>query len=593
VAVKQLKEECLNRYTEEFLNEVQILFNLQHEHIITCKGAYMSATRCQLVTEFARGGDLAKAIANLPHLVVWDCQGLRIAWQVARALWHMHSRSIPVVHRDLKPQNILLTENLAAKVADFGLSKLNNDEDMTVQDAISHNYSAPEVFRGERGTEKIDIYSFGVILKQLTLVCGSRSIKAQPLPEDVCPPQLRALIQAYTSDQPVDRPSAAELIKKLRALMRAHCPETAHDLPSRPISPVPDPVPMPDTDNLPAVIIDAEADKFLSAEVGLPRQQVQALKDKGYTSYKLLKYLCEEDLKAVDAQRPQLLAFRDHHPLHWPDSRDGGTRSDPAANDGGQAAPVASGQGSSLLRGGDQSGDEKEDITDFYTIPSPAPQVTPDNKTSQESPPVLIDERADQLLRGELGLSSINILSLRGKGFTSYSSLKSMTLQHMADMGTSAPQMKAYSKRWKELWPPVGGGTQITTRVPGSTLRCVAAFDSSQAAQHFAYSGNVPSTTFALGRGYVSRFHVGSIESLNGYSGSSIHSGLADFLKENDDYDLSFVCMGPGDSFLRLPSRAGWAMCSLWRLAPSPHSTSSTRMGARNGLGCRMSWRAS
>jgi serine/threonine protein kinase len=220
--VKLLHPQYADGYSEQFLNEVQILHELKHEHIITFKGAFMNSEHCLIVTELARGRDLASLIKQSPEIAVWNSHGLTIAWQVARALFHMHTLPIPVVHGDLKPQNVLLTETFTAKVADFGLSKLNRDEDLSAMQAFSPDFSAPEVLKQQRGTAKIDIYSFGVILKQLVLLCEARNIKQREFPRK-CPTELRNLIDACLSDDPSERPSAAELVKQMNRLRQYHC----------------------------------------------------------------------------------------------------------------------------------------------------------------------------------------------------------------------------------------------------------------------------------------------------------------------------------------------------------------------------------
>ncbi|XP_050733763.1 probable serine/threonine-protein kinase nek3 isoform X2 [Eriocheir sinensis] len=161
VAVKKVETES---EVNEFYNEVQQLARVQHENIIHLYGACTSGICKCLVIEYADGGSLYHLLHNSPNTKYNLAHGISWLFQCAKAVAYLHSiQPRPLLHRDLKPPNLLLTKGAKVlKVCDFGtaceLSTFMSDN------RGSAAWMAPEVFEGKIYTEKCDVYSWGIIL---------------------------------------------------------------------------------------------------------------------------------------------------------------------------------------------------------------------------------------------------------------------------------------------------------------------------------------------------------------------------------------------------------------------------------------------
>ncbi|KAF2076218.1 hypothetical protein CYY_002459 [Polysphondylium violaceum] len=156
---------------KEFKNETTILSKLQHINIIKMVGNYYNPDNgdFSIIMEYARGGDLAKKILLRKGRGFKFSEIMNIFIQIVVGLDYIHSCGI--IHRDIKPQNILIQKELVGgttvKVADFGLSKILENTEYTNTRKGTYDYVSPEILNVQPYTNKIDIWSLGVLLNEL------------------------------------------------------------------------------------------------------------------------------------------------------------------------------------------------------------------------------------------------------------------------------------------------------------------------------------------------------------------------------------------------------------------------------------------
>lgn len=219
VVVKMIKADPLDKEksVRRFQREVESTIQLSHPNIVSVLDVDETDEYHILVTEVVHGVNLKEHILKNSPLDIDEV--IRIAMMTLRGIEHAHDRGI--IHRDIKPQNILLDTNGRVKITDFGIAKALSETRMTETNQVigSVQYISPEQAKGQNTDERTDIYSFGVMLFELltgrlpyeaeTAVSVALKHISEPFPNiseyrDI-PVGLKNIIMKCTEKEPVNR----------------------------------------------------------------------------------------------------------------------------------------------------------------------------------------------------------------------------------------------------------------------------------------------------------------------------------------------------------------------------------------------------
>lgn len=217
--------EAIEEHTQRLLREAKTAGRLIHPHIVTLFDAGEEEGTLFLAFEYVEGRSLAQRLAEGPPPTVGEA--LRIACQAAEGLGHAHRHGI--VHRDVKPGNVLLRGDGQVKVSDFGIAKMaGQSTELTVTGSVvgSPQYLSPEQIRGDELDGRSDLFSLGVVLYEM--VGGRRPfdgdtfttllykiLNEPPAPVRLRPgldPALSDLLGRMLAKEPERRPPTADSV---------------------------------------------------------------------------------------------------------------------------------------------------------------------------------------------------------------------------------------------------------------------------------------------------------------------------------------------------------------------------------------------
>ena len=260
IAVKVLKEEFLGNeeLVRRFKNESKAISILDHPNIVKVYDVSVTDQLQYIVMEYIDGITLKEYLKQRGGALTWK-EVVHFATQVLGALDHAHSKGI--VHRDVKPQNIMLQADGSIKMMDFGIARFSRAQSQTVSDKAigSVHYISPEQAKGDRTDARTDIYSVGVMLYEMlsgslpfdgsgTVSIAIMQISEKPKPLAQVAPNvpegLRQITEKAMEKDPDDRyQSAAEMLQAIQAFkqnpsIRFEYEYNTQDAPSKTINKV-------------------------------------------------------------------------------------------------------------------------------------------------------------------------------------------------------------------------------------------------------------------------------------------------------------------------------------------------------------------
>ena len=245
VAIKILKEEFVanDEFKRRFKNESKAIAVLSHPNIVKVYDVSFGDVLQYIVMEYCDGITLKDYIKQ-KGVIDWE-EAAYFTAQILKALQHAHEKGI--VHRDIKPQNIILMSDGSLKVADFGIARFSRSEQKTITDKAigSVHYISPEQARGDNTDGKSDIYSVGVLLYEMTtgklpfqadsavsvaiMQLQNEAVKPTEI-NNLIPKGLEQIILSSMQKEPANRyPTAFDMLRDIEEIRRDPYVQFTHD----------------------------------------------------------------------------------------------------------------------------------------------------------------------------------------------------------------------------------------------------------------------------------------------------------------------------------------------------------------------------
>ncbi|KAG1685307.1 hypothetical protein DVH05_008469 [Phytophthora capsici] len=244
LASKRLRpERRTKKHTSNFVDEIKLMANFEHPNLVKLIGAaWTIESDLQALLEYMDGGDLRLYLSDPSTPFGWSFRKFDIAIGMIEALVYLHSFVPPLVHRDLKSKNVLLSSDFQAKLSDFGTSRFRSVEKTMTAGVGTGRWLAPEVIRGDTDYGcSADIYSFGALLTELdtnqipysnargsngkiltdmTILHRVATGKLHPQVRSTCGASLKALVERCLVEDPAERPTATVIAYELRVIQK-------------------------------------------------------------------------------------------------------------------------------------------------------------------------------------------------------------------------------------------------------------------------------------------------------------------------------------------------------------------------------------
>ena len=226
----------------EFKREVSSFISLNHPYLLIFFGVIAEPKHLSIITEYCPGGNLHELLYKKKHIYLSRKIRKEFLFQIAIGMNYLHTNNPPILHRDLKSLNILLTNDIKKsnditdiKIADLGLSVVNEKKNLSNERVGTCHWMAPEVINCQRYTTKSDVYSFGIIIWEVctrempydsinnreTILYRVSVNRERPnikrMPNDT-PEKLKELMEQCLEHEPNKRPSFENIIKIIKEI---------------------------------------------------------------------------------------------------------------------------------------------------------------------------------------------------------------------------------------------------------------------------------------------------------------------------------------------------------------------------------------
>uniref|UniRef100_A0A2N9EY16 non-specific serine/threonine protein kinase n=1 Tax=Fagus sylvatica TaxID=28930 RepID=A0A2N9EY16_FAGSY len=150
---------------QQFQQELMMLARLKHPNIVRFIGACRKPMVWCIVTEYAKGGSVRQFLTKRQNRAVPLKLAVKQALDVARGMAYVHE--LGLIHRDLKSDNLLINADKSIKIADFGVARIEVQTEGMTPETGTYRWMAPEMIQHRPYTQKVDVYSFGIVLWEL------------------------------------------------------------------------------------------------------------------------------------------------------------------------------------------------------------------------------------------------------------------------------------------------------------------------------------------------------------------------------------------------------------------------------------------
>ncbi|GAB2215715.1 hypothetical protein Droror1_Dr00020110 [Drosera rotundifolia] len=211
---------------QQFQQEVMMLATLKHPNIVRFIGACRKPMVWCIVTEYAKGGSVRQFLTKRQNRSVPLKLAVKQALDVARGMAYVHG--LGFIHRDLKSDNLLISSDKSIKIADFGVARIEVQTEGMTPETGTYRWMAPEMIQHRPYTQKVDVYSFGIVLWELiTGMLPFQNMSAvqaafkvvnkgvRPIIPNDCLPALAEVMTRCWDANPDVRPPFSDVVKML------------------------------------------------------------------------------------------------------------------------------------------------------------------------------------------------------------------------------------------------------------------------------------------------------------------------------------------------------------------------------------------